>query len=148
MKTYQKLASLLAAIANCEKTINTCPSTVEHVCDKCLNAQKWIERHQNDIDLIMTMFPQGSGFDCGTSFEQLDNNHGVSTPEKLVFFTEYHHMDENGYYDGWTQHVITVTPSLQFGFKLKISGKNRNDIKDYIAECFEEILNRDVSSLG
>ena len=51
---------------------------------------------------------------------------------------------ETGMYDGWTEHTVTVRPSLQFGFRLSISGRNRNGIKDYIAEVFGEILNTEV----
>lgn len=139
MKVYQKLASLIGAIENCNETLDNENSTDS----ACKNADEWIERHQSSIDLILTMFPSGSGFDSGTNLEQLEKP--FSTPERLVFKTSYHHMNENGYYDSWTDHVITVTPSLQFGFNVKVSGKNRNDIKNYIAEMFSDILDKEVS---
>ena len=49
-------------------------------------------------------------------------------------------MDEHGGYDGWTEHKIIVTPSLVYGFELRVTGKDRNDIKDYIAEVMHGAL--------
>jgi len=45
-------------------------------------------------------------------------------------------MNEHGFYDGWTEHRITVKPSLAFGFELTISGRDRNEIKDYLSDVF------------
>lgn len=116
---YQRIASLLLARENCRSSGNT----------------EWLKRHSQDLlALVDTHLPSGSGFDTGTqiSFDR-------STPERLVFTTSYHHMDEGGY-DGWTEHEVIVTPSLVHGIALRITGTNRNDIKDYIAECVEEGL--------
>jgi hypothetical protein len=116
LKHYQAIASKLDAMDNCRKAGN----------------DEWLEKHEQDImDIVKNEFPSGSGFDSGTKL-----NWDKSTPEKLVFETSFHHMDEGGCYDGWTDHTITVTPSLQFGFNLKVSGRDRNDIKDYIHEIF------------
>lgn len=82
--------------------------------------------------------PSGSGFDNGSTF-----NVEKSTSEKLVFNTSFHHMSEHGYYTQWTDHTVTVTPSF-YGLNIKVSGRNHNDIKDYIAECFDNILNESV----
>lgn len=87
--------------------------------------------------MVREFLPSGSGFDGGTQFNQ-----AKSTPDKLVFETEYHHMNE-GFYDGWSKHTITVKPSFG-GFHMTISGKNRNDIKDYIGQVFDCAL-RDVA---
>lgn len=119
MKVYQRIAGTLQAIENCKQA----------------NNREWIERHQETLDKILQSFPHGSGFDSGT---KLDDK---STPEKLIFNSDFHHMDDNGFYCGWSEHQIIVTPSLAFGFNLRITGRNMRDIKDYIAECFEECLN-------
>jgi len=50
-------------------------------------------------------------------------------------------MDGMGGYDGWTEHKITVRPSLQFGFNMKISGRDRNGAKEYLYQVYEEWLN-------
>lgn len=74
--------------------------------------------------------PSGSGFDCGTTFCYSD-----STADKLVFSTSFHHMDEHGAYDGWTEHSVIVTPSFS-GIHVRVTGRDRNEIKDYIANAF------------
>jgi hypothetical protein len=45
-------------------------------------------------------------------------------------------MNEGGYYDGWTEHQVIITPSLQHGFDVRVTGQDRNEIKDYLAELF------------
>lgn len=92
----------------------------------------WKETHRRNIlALVAEKLPSGGGFDNGT---QLDLD--ASTPDKLVFTTAFQHMSDHGYYDGWTEHTVTITPSFIGGVTVKVSGKNRNDIKDYIAEVF------------
>lgn len=120
MKLFQKLANLVAARNNCQRTGNI----------------DWETRHKDVANkLVRDHFPHGGGFDCGTrlSWE-------LSTGEKLVFDTEYHHMNDVGYYDGWTNHRVSVNPSLLYGFRVTVGGKNKNDIKDYIAEVFSAAL--------
>ena len=126
MKIYQQLARSLAAMNNCIKSGN----------------KEWETRHFDKIEeIIRNEFPDGSGFDNGTFFD-----FELSTPDKLVLHTYYCHMNENGYYVDWTDHSIFVTPSLQFGFNLKITGKNRNYIKDYFNELFGDCLNKELTT--
>lgn len=94
---------------------------------------EWTNKHKDTINYIVKNFmPSGSGIDNGTKFD-FDSSNG----DKLVFTFGYHHMNENGYYDGWTEHTLTVRPSLQFGFTCSISGRNKNDIKDYLYETYQ-----------
>jgi hypothetical protein len=126
-KVYQAIAESLLAARNCEKAGDR---------------SEWILRH---IDRIKTLcaaaLPHGSGFDNGSKID-LER----STPERLVFSTAFHHMNEHGYYDGWTEHTVIVTPSLVFGFELRVTGRNRNDIKDTIHECFHYALGANEDS--
>lgn len=126
-KVYQQIAGSFSAYLNCIKTNNIV----------------WEEIHFDRINEIVEGYlPKGSGFDCGTKFDFT-----FSKPDKLVFFTDYHHMDENGMYDGWSEGIkIVVFPSLVFGFDLKITGirkKNRYDI-DYFYDTFYNALNQEV----
>lgn len=86
--------------------------------------------------LVKGYMPSGSGFDCGTEFD-FDR----STDSKLVFHTSFHHMDEGGGYSGWTDHTITVRPSFN-GLTIKVSGRNKDGICDYIGDTFYEALMR------
>lgn len=116
---YMELAALLVAQANCRKSGNT----------------EWLERHGDRISELMRNAPSGSGFDSGTKLDA-----DKSKPDKLVFTTSFHHMDESGGYDGWTDHEVIVRPSLMSGFDLRITGRDRNGIKEYIAEIFHSFL--------
>jgi hypothetical protein len=123
-KLYREIALKLTAIENCEKSGNT----------------EWHLKHSDAVNqLVKDHMPSGGGFDSGTHFAW-----EKSTPDKLVFETSFHHMNENGFYDGWSDHVVTVKASLAFGFTVTVSGPNRNDIKDYIAETFHFALNSEV----
>ena len=120
---YREFANLIRAIAWCNESGNA----------------EWHGKHNDDIKRLLYFMPSGSGVDSGTELD-LDN----STPEKLVFHADYHHMNECGMYDGWTEHTITVRPSLQFGITLSISGRNRNDVKDYLHGLYDSAIRQQV----
>lgn len=115
---YSRVANKLVAYDNCLKS----------------NNNEWLSKHESDLnELVENYLPSGSGFDNGTKF-----NWDESNRNKLVFDTAFHHMNEGGYYDGWTEHKVIITPDLMFGFNIKITGRNRNDIKEYIGQCFDD----------
>lgn len=120
MKVYKKLAQ------------NT---QIFHTADKMTH----VDHAERRIDEIMDNAPSGSGFDAGTKY-RLHN----SKPNRLEFHVGYHHMNENGFYTGWTYHKITVKPSLIHGFDLKVYGRNVNNIKEYVEDVFHEWLNSEV----
>ena len=100
----------------------------------------WVERHGDAAEaLVRERMPSGSGFDAGT---QLDLE--ASTDNELVLTTTFHHMNEQGTYDGWTEHTVRVRPHLAHGLTLGVSGRDRNDVKDYITEQFELALTAQV----
>jgi hypothetical protein len=101
--------------------------------------QEWFDRWEKIIEDETGNLPSGSGIDSAPKFD-----FDASTPEKLVFDFGYHHMNDGGYYDGWTDHQLIVTPSLQFGFHLRITGKDRNQVKDYLYETFQSALSEEV----
>jgi hypothetical protein len=117
---YKQIAESLQALRNCEAA---------------LDKSDWRDVHKARIErLVYLHMPGGSGFDNGTKLD-FDS----STPEKLVFNTAFHHMDDSGYI-GWTDHRVIVTPSLAFEINLRITGRNRRDVKDFIHECFATSL--------
>jgi len=101
--------------------------------ETCLNSDQWRDAAECRNKRILALLPSGSGFDSGTRIESVSDT-------KIVFNTAYHHMDDSGFYCGWTEHKVVVTASLLFGISIRISGKNKRDIKDYIAECFHQVL--------
>lgn len=121
---YRILADLAQAYQNCKASAND-----------------WMALHEERAHLLVKEFlPSGSGWDLGTRF-MIETSNG----EKLIFMGAFHHMNDAGMYDGWTDHTITVTGSLFSGINLKISGRNRRDIKDHLHECFETALKETIS---
>lgn len=123
---YRAIATAVEAMANCERSSNI----------------EWLDRWRARIEtLVSDQMPSGAGFDNGTTFD-----FGASHNAKLVFHTSFHHMNDVGMYDGWTEHSVVVTPSFD-GFALRVTGRDHNDIKDYIAECFDTSLREPAPAL-
>ena len=123
---YKVLAGLVRAYANC--------------LERSREMDEWRRRHSDRINaLVRGKMPSGSGCDNGTKIDLC-----ASKPERLVFSVDFHHMDAHGFYAGWTSHEVIVTPSLQFGISLRITGRNRNEIKDYLHEIFDLSLRAEV----
>ena len=99
-----------------------------------------IDRLEDEITRMVKAFmPSGSGVDSGTTIDMEQSN-----DRKIVFNTAFHHMDEHGGYDGWTEHTITFHATFSSP-NISISGKNRNDIKEYLADIFENAFNQKVA---
>lgn len=125
MKVIEKIASLVKAIQNCEKSGN----------------EEWRLNHLSVLNKVSKeLLPSGSGFDNGSSvvLNECKEN-------RIVFSTMFHHMDEHGGYDGWTEHRVTVKPDFVCGLNITVSGKDRNGIKSYIQECFYQDLTEECS---
>lgn len=103
-------------------------------------APQWADDAESRIDeLARDFLPSGSGFDSGCRIE-LDQ----SRIDKIVIRCDFHHMNDAGYYDGWTSHRAIVTPSLQSGFDLRITGKDKRGIREYIADCIHNALKEEI----
>jgi hypothetical protein len=118
---FRQIASTIDARLRCLQTDN--PHATIHTA-----FLEYIERN---------LLPSGAGVDSGTTID-LDK----STGDKVILHTSYHHMNEGGCYDGWTEHTITVRASLIHELDLTISGRNRNDIKTYLYDLFNDCLSR------
>jgi hypothetical protein len=106
------------------------------ICKKYGNSE-WLLKHEDYLTKLEdNNLPHGSGVDNGVKVD-LEN----STPQKVVFRADFHHMDENGYYDGWTVHNVTIRPTFD-GLDISVSGKNRDRIKEYLHDLFYETLTK------
>jgi hypothetical protein len=122
---YQQIASALAAANNCETSGNT----------------EWYARHHERIEhIVRDHLPSGSGFDAGSHLVLSD-----SSDDRLTFSTSFHHMNSDGYYEGWTHHMVIVTPSLASGFNIEVTGEDHNGINDYIGEVFHSALSEVIT---
>jgi hypothetical protein len=124
------LAQQIASLADARRT-----------CQK-LGNHDWYTNHSEALERIARDYlPSGSGIDSGTQID-LD----ATGFDKIVLTTSYHHMNENGCYDGWTDHKITIRPSF-LGLDITIGGRNRNDIKDYLHEVFHHCLSSECDEI-
>lgn len=101
---------------------------------KKTNNEEWIKKHSDSIDEMLEALPHGSGIDQGVQFD-FEN----SSDSKLIFTLSFHHMDDNGYYDGWTDHKLIVTPTFG-GFNIRITGRDKREIKEYLAQLFHDLF--------
>lgn len=100
--------------------------------DEDINNDFWCSEYSNILEGLCNILPSGSGLDSGCAFDY-DN----SKETKLIFTTSFHHiMNDNGYYDGWTDHKIIITPKFG-GYDMHITGRDRNFIKDYLYQLFD-----------
>lgn len=114
--------TLIALIAkNCDwhKTVN---DDFKEVCE-------------DRIYELEQKLPHGAGLNSGCKIDVQN-----SSSDKVIIHFKYHHMNENGFYCGWTQHSMVVKPKLWNDFDLKISGKNKNLIKEYLYDLFNDTL--------
>lgn len=82
--------------------------------------------------------PNGSGFDNGCEILT------EYSPNKFLLSCDFHHLNDNGFYTGWSRHKAIVKPDLMYGFNARITGRNVNDIKDYIADVIYSALDSDI----
>lgn len=96
--------------------------------------------------LMEYYMPNGSGFDNGVSLVSL-------TPDKVVFFAPYHHMNEHGMYDGWVTYIVTVKSTFT-GPDVTVSVKGYDNTarkyaddlhRMYVAETFMyDLFDKDI----
>ncbi len=116
----QAIVSFSSAIENCKRHGN----------------REWLDKHEAALAYLARNLPSGSGIDSGTKLLQ-------ASDEQITLSASFHHMDEQGGYDGWTDHTIIVRPAFD-GLDIRVMGRNRNDIKDYLHEVYDMALNEIV----
>jgi len=119
-KLYAEIASMVQARENCQESRN----------------EEWFDRHTDRLRFIeRNCLPSGSGIDSGCQIDL-----GRSKPDRVILTLGFHHVNQDGYYDEWTHHDVVITPSLQFGYNLRITGRNRNDIKNCLHDTLSVCL--------
>ena len=121
------MKTILEAIGmNCQwhKTVN------DNYVDKC----------ESIIETLQGLLPSGSGFDSGCKIDIKKS--GIT---KVIITFDFHHMNEDGYYTGWTSHTLTVFPTFT-GFDMKISGRDRKGSKDYFYDTFNSVFTTEYNN--
>ena len=108
-------------------------------CEKSGNAE-WHGRWSSYIAKLQAELPHGSGLDGKVEFI-LDK----CNSRRVVIFVEFHHM-KHGYYVGCTDHEIVAT-ATHCGLCIDVTGRDRNGIKDYLAELFYDALTQPAPEL-
>jgi hypothetical protein len=120
-----------------QKTVAQALASAIQARRNCINSgnAEWKDRHEETIEhLVKEHLPSGAGIDGGCTID-LDK----SFADKLVIHTSFHHMHDSGMYDGWTEHTVTIRPAFS-GFRMSLSGRDRNGIKEYLADTFHHAL--------
>ncbi len=119
----RKLARLCLAIKTCKASENV----------------EWKLKHESKLAyLVREYMPSGCGFDNGTKIIVEESNE-----QQLVFHTSFHHIGEVGNYFEWTEHRVVVRASF-LGLGIIVSGRDKNDIKEYIMEMFLGALDSEI----
>ena len=116
-RTPRSLAAALVAAHAWRKTVT--PQYADE-CDKRIAA-------------LESSLPSGSGINSGTTVE-------YAGPNKIVLSCGFHHIDEHGFYDGWTYHKIIVKPTFNGHLHVRVTGRDRNLIKEHLADIYREAL--------
>jgi hypothetical protein len=111
-------------------------SLIAQTCDwhKVVN-DEYMGECEDRIYKLEQLLPSGSGIDAGCKIDV-----EKSSSNKVVINFSWHHLDENGYYDGWTDHKLIVKPKLSGDFDLTITGRDKGYIKDYLYDLFDTEL--------
>lgn len=122
MKMFQALANVAISLNNPSLTASA------------------LDYQTQRLDQLVKLLPSGAGFDAGTEFVTV-----CSGSKRLHFKTAFHHMDEHGGYTGWSEHEVIVTPCLDHtGIEIRVTGKNVNNIKEFILDTFYNALQEDA----
>lgn len=93
-------------------------------------SQKNTPLKEKELALLVELLPIGNAIE--TECDLLLN----STKKRIVIFTAYWHpiMKE------WINHQVIITPSFEGEIDIRVTGKNVNNIKQYLHDVFREAL--------
>lgn len=111
-------------------------SLIAQTCDwhKVVN-DEYMGECEDRIYKLEQLLPSGSGIDAGCKIDV-----EKSSSDKVIITFGYHFMNDAGYYDGWGEYKLIIKPKLWNDFDLRIVGKDRRFIKDYLYDLFDTEL--------
>jgi hypothetical protein len=112
--------------------------SIQQAIDNCKRSgnNEWEERWRVRLDKLIDHVPTWSG----TTLKRGDVD---VTSAAIRYDVSYHHMNDTGHWDGWTEHTITVRPAFH-GVNVRVSGRDRNDVKDMIHEAVNHAFTLNV----
>ena len=104
-----------------------------------------ISKNEQMEDLVKNYLPSGSGFDGDISIDER------STDEKIIIRVEYHHMDTNGFYDGWSTFKVIITASMAYNYCMQVKGESvvrkyfyHVGFDDFVISVFRDCLDKEM----
>jgi hypothetical protein len=105
------------------------------------------------VQQLESFLPRGSGIDSGTKID-LDK----SQPDKIILTFDFHHMNEDGFYDGWScDWKVIATPTFLSYTGIHIDLKtgrfndnshrrryNDSNFKDYLHDTYYYCLDKQI----
>ncbi len=124
MKLYDKLISYIEEIDKSAKRGNIVLA---------------LENSDEAKRLTWKYMPSGNGIVEGPTISITE-----STCKKLVFTFKFRHLDSDGQYDGWTRHTVIAKPSSRFGFYVRVSGTDWNNVLSDMEHVFTSALEQEI----
>ena len=94
----------------------------------------WQSIHTEALNNLINQLPHGSGIDSTYTVDLTAGSAG------FVLRFDYHHMDKEGCYCGWSKYSVYVKGAILGGFELTIMGRDMNGTKEYLADTFYDSL--------
>lgn len=97
-------------------------------------SQKDARMERIRFDMLEKLLPIGNGIEkeCEISLK--------STKKRIVIDTAYRHPNDSYETSRLTNHQIIITPSFEEEINIRVTGKNVDNIKEYLHEVFREAL--------
>ena len=99
--------------------------------------KNWAKRTK-ELSLLQELLPNGKGI---REREGLAVILLESTKKRIVIDTTYWHKNNS---DVWTSHQVIITPSFEGEINIRITGKNKDNVKDYLYDIFREALMSEI----
>lgn len=105
--------------------------------NQCLD-KKWVVPSKARLSELLEPLPRSNGLDAGVVFDW-----NRSKPNKFIFSFNYYYRDKRGDRSGWTRHQLIITAGYFNKFYMRITGRNKNKMKESLLTLFNEIFEVD-----
>ena len=108
---------------------------------RVVSQKNWAKRAK-ELSLLQELLPNGNGI---RGQEGLAEILPESTKKRIVIYTTYWHPNDSYETSRWTAHQVIITPSFEREINIRITGKNKDNVKDYLHDIFREALMKEYA---